>query len=266
MSDAEMQALAAEFNLSETTFVLPPEQPTHTARVRIFNRAHEMPFAGHPMVGTAFVLAQRSPSLAGPLHFEIPAGIATVTLERRDDVVTGAMVDAPKPFEELAEIPARDIARSVGLSSHDILVHIHQPVLAHVGNTYVFAQTTREALARATPDIGVFREVRAAHEALHARYSLFLYALDDLSAPTAEARMFAPLVGTIEDPATGSAAAPLAALRLARSGATNLSLVVHQGRYVGRPSVLRAEASRIADGIRARVGGSCVSVLRGTTR
>lgn len=267
MSDAEMQSLATEFNLSETTFVLPPSQPEHTARVRIFNRAHEMPFAGHPMVGTAFVLARRAASLDAPIRFEVPAGLATVTLEHRDGVVTGAMVDAPKPLDVVHEIPVADIARSVGLRVDDIITRAHAPVLAHVGNTYVFAEVTRDALARAIPDVSAFRAVRSAHECLHARYSLYLYAHDEVST-SIRARMFAPLVGTMEDPATGSAAAPLAALLLTtpdRAQLDRAAFTVHQGEYVGRPSVLRVEAYRAADGIRARVGGSCVPVLRGTT-
>lgn len=263
MSDAEMQAYAAEFNLSETTFVLPPSNSANTARVRIFNRAHEMPFAGHPMVGTAYVLARRDPSLTGPLRFEVPAGLATVAIESVKGAIVGAMVDAPQPLTVVTEIPADDVARSVGLEVADVVVSAHPPVLAHVGNTYVFACVTRDALDRAVPNTAAFREVRASHASLHARYSLYLYAHD---ASSLHARMFAPLVGTVEDPATGSAAAPLAALLLSLTDHDRAEYLIHQGAHVGRPSILRTEAHRTPDGIRARVGGPCVPVFRGTTR
>jgi trans-2,3-dihydro-3-hydroxyanthranilate isomerase len=92
---------------------------------------------------------------------------------------------------------------------------------------------------------------------------LYLYAHD---AASLRARMFAPLVGTVEDPATGSAAAPLAALLLSLTDRARAEYVVHQGAHVGRPSTLRTEAYRAPDGIRARVGGPCVPVLRGTTQ
>ena len=98
LSEARMQAVAAEFNLSETTFVLPPADPAHTARVRIFNRSEEMAFAGHPMVGTAYVLAAADPGLT-TATFEIPAGIVEIAIARNvDGAPVGATVEAPQPL------------------------------------------------------------------------------------------------------------------------------------------------------------------------
>src|SRR5712671_6363736 len=99
LSDGEMQSLAAEFNLSETTFVVPPENPANTARVRIFNRTSEMPFAGHPNVGTGWVLAGLGRDRDGVLRFEEIAGLVEVRIERgAGGALAGAVIDAPRPL------------------------------------------------------------------------------------------------------------------------------------------------------------------------
>lgn len=264
LSDGDMQRLAAEFNLSETTFVLPPEDPAHTARVRIFNRRHEMPFAGHPMVGTAFVLASRLGDAVDALTFEVPAGLVHIRLTRERDGVTSAEIDAPQPLTTGVTLAPLEIAASVGLTPEDIVTTAHPPLFATVGNTYVIAEVTLDAIARATPDLATFRRVLDTTPGLGNRYSLYVYARRD--ATSVEARMFAPIVGTWEDPATGSAATPLAALLLSISGGDRLSVDIHQGVTMGRPSLLRASAYRAVDGIRARVAGACIPVLSGVAR
>lgn len=264
LTDGEMQQLAAECNLSETTFVLPPTDAAHTARVRIFNRSHEMPFAGHPMVGTAYVVASRTPGAPDVFTFEVPAGLVTIRLAREGGVVTGAEIDAPQPLSTGVTLPPADIAASLGLSPADVVTAAHPPTFATVGNTYVIAELTHEALVRSTPDLAAFRRVLAATPGLGDRYSLYVYARRD--AATVEARMFAPIVGTWEDPATGSAATPLAALLLSIAGGDRLAVDIHQGVTMGRPSLLRASAHRATDGIRARVAGACVPVFSGSVR
>lgn len=264
LSDADMQRLAAEFNLSETTFVLPPSDPSHTARVRIFNRSHEMPFAGHPMVGTAHVVATRRAGLPEPFTFEVPAGLVTIRPHRVDGAMVGAEIEAPQPLVTGVQLSAADVAASVGLDPHDVLTSAHAPIFATVGNTYVIAEVAGAALPRSVPDLATFRRVLAATPALGGRYSLYLYARRD--GATVDARMFAPIVGTWEDPATGSAATPLAALLLSLDGGDRLAIDIHQGVTMGRPSLLHASAYRAADGIRARVAGQCVPVLSGRAR
>lgn len=264
LSDTEMQQLAAEFNLSETTFVLPPADPAHTARVRIFNRSHEMPFAGHPMVGTAFVVAARLAGTPERLAFDVPAGVVDIRLLRTGDVVTGAEIQAPRPLTTGVELTAADVAASVGLAPADIRVAHHPPLFATVGNTYVIAEVDPARLDDATPDLATFRRVLAATPGLEGRYSLYLYARTGPG--LVAARMFAPIVGTWEDPATGSAATPLAALLLSLSNDERMAVEIHQGVKMGRPSVLHATAWRTAGGIRAAVAGSCVSMLRGTAQ
>lgn len=263
IDDATMQSLAAELNLSETTFVLPPRDAENTARVRIFNRSHEMPFAGHPMVGTAFVLARAMEEPIDSLRFEIPAGVVRVRVNRVEGEVRGAVIEAPKPLTIGVRIPAEDIAPSVGLTPAAMVTSLHPPTLASVGNTYVIAEVTPGGLDQAVPDLTVFRRIREAHAGLEGRFSLYLYARRE---GTISARMFAPIVGTWEDPATGSAATPLAALLLSLSSKDREAYEIRQGAQMGRPSVLRTEAWRAADGIRASVGGDCVPVLSGKAR
>ncbi|MGK7866053.1 PhzF family phenazine biosynthesis protein [Falsiroseomonas sp. E2-1-a20] len=253
MTTAEMQALAAEFNLSETTFVLPPSDPANTAQVRIFTRTREMPFAGHPNVGTGFVLADRA--VGGVLRFEEIAGLVEVRLQ--DGVTT---IAAPQPLTLGAEFPAATIALCAGLEPWEVVTDRHAPVLASVGNPFVLAEVEPAALGRAAPDFAAFRAALAAAPALEGRLALYLYARDGAGVRT---RMFAPLGGTLEDAATGSAATPLAALLLHLSGDAEGAWDITQGVEMGRPSLLRTTARRGSDGIRATVGGGCVPVLRG---
>jgi trans-2,3-dihydro-3-hydroxyanthranilate isomerase len=260
LSDAEMQALAAEFNLSETTFVLPPANPAHTARVRIFNRTHEMPFAGHPNVGTGFVLAQQGRERDGVLLFEEIAGLVEIRIERSGGGVTGATIAAPQPLSLGMELPADRIARCAGLAPGDIVTTAHRPVVASVGVAFVLAETNAAALARAVPDIAAFRALVGETPDLKGRLSLYLYARDGARL---RARMFAPVAGTIEDPATGSAATALVPLLLSLGKEESAAYEIVQGVEMGRPSLLRVAARRTPDGIRATVGGGCVQVLSG---
>ncbi|HVX40624.1 MAG TPA: PhzF family phenazine biosynthesis protein [Gemmatimonadaceae bacterium] len=261
LSDAAMQSLANEFNLSETTFVLPPADPSHTARVRIFNRTTEMPFAGHPNVGTAYVLAREGIVRGDVLAFEEIAGLVEVRIERdTDGAVVGATIDAPQPLTTREHIPAEVVAACAGLEPGDVLRDAHPPLWASVGNPYVIAEVTGAALTRAAPQVAAFRSAIAERPTYAGRFSLYLYARDG---ERLRARMFAPLAGTFEDPATGSAATPLAALRLSLTGNQTVAYEITQGVEMGRPSLLRARAWRDGTAIRASVGGTCVPVLRG---
>ncbi|PTM43054.1 PhzF family phenazine biosynthesis protein [Bosea sp. 124] len=261
LSDAEMQSLAAEMNYSETTFVLPPADPAHTARVRIFHRTAEMPFAGHPNVGTGFVLARHGRDRDGVLRFEEIAGLVEVRIASGPDgEVTGATIAAPQPLSTGIELPADAIAACAGLDTADVVVGAHRPIQASVGVHFVLAEVRADSLGRARPDIAAFQALEQAFPALQGRLSLFIYVRDGAQI---RARMFAPLSGTWEDPATGSASATLAALLLSLDGGDSAAFSLTQGVEMGRPSQLRVTARRGADGIRATVGGSCVPVFRG---
>jgi len=261
LSDAQMQSLAVEMNLSETTFVLPPASPANTARVRIFNRVAEMPFAGHPNVGTGFVLAERARD--GMLIFEEIAGLVEVAIQHDDaGTLTGAKIGAPQPLSLGPKMPADLLAGCVGLTEADVVTSAHWPMMASVGNSFVIAEVTDEALSRARPELGAFAMAQAEFPHLGPkRLPLYLYA--HAGTGKLRARMFSPLSGTVEDSATGSAATPLAAMLLALSSEERLSFDITQGVEMGRPSLLHAAAYRGHDGIRATVAGSCVPMFEG---
>jgi trans-2,3-dihydro-3-hydroxyanthranilate isomerase len=259
MSDAQMQSLAAEMNLSETTFVLPPADPAHTARVRIFNRTAEMPFAGHPSVGTGYVLAQRG--AGGVLTLEVPAGVVEVNVDRdAQGAPIGAVIAAPQPLSLGAEFDAETIAACAGVDPSGVVVTEHRPVEASVGVGFIVAQLTEAALASASPNLAAFREAADKHADGAERLSLHLYSREQ---GRIRARMFAPLSGTWEDAATGSANAALAALLLSLTSDQTGKYEVSQGTEMGRPSRLKLTARRQDGGIRSTVGGGCVPMLRG---
>jgi len=261
LSDEEMQAIAAEFNFSETAFVLPASDPAHSARVRIFHRTCELPFAGHPNVGTGFVLAREGRDADGVLRFEELAGIIDVQVARdRNGAPTGATITAPQALAFAAEVPAPTIAACAGLAPNDIVTKRHHPIVASMGTPFVFAEVTPDALSRATPDLSAFRRAVAKRPELEGRFPLHLYAR---MVDCVRTRMFAPLDGTFEDPATGSANATLGGLLLSHTNDEQAAFTVLQGVEMGRPSRLDVIARRTPDGIRATVGGGCVAVTAG---
>jgi trans-2,3-dihydro-3-hydroxyanthranilate isomerase len=262
IDDATMQALASEMNYSETTFVLPPHDPANTARVRIFNRKHEMPFAGHPAIGTAFVMARRGLITSDAAHFELPAGIAHISIERdAQGSVVGGKVEAPQQLSLGLDIPPATVASCLGLAVSDILTVNHEPIIASAGNHYVCVETTEAALVRCEPDIAAFRRAAEERPSLNGRFSVLVYARNGNEL---HARMFAPLAGTWEDPATGSANAPLAGLLLSLSSDNYVEFLVRQGAEMGRPSFLRTTAKRTEHGIVVTVAGRCQPVFIGT--
>ena len=260
LDTATMQALAAEMNYSETTFVLPPSDPANTARVRIFNRTAEMPFAGHPNVGTGYALALTGRATGPVLRFEEIAGLVEVRVDGAAGQPQSAEIDAPQPLQLLGELTAEDVAPCLTLDPGQIVTATHPPVRATVGVDFVFVEVAPDALSAAAPDVTAFRRIESARPELEGRMSIFFYAAHD---DGIRARMFAPLSGTWEDPATGSANATLAALRLSLSGAETLAYEAVQGVEMGRESRLSLRAWRGEDGVRASVGGGCVPVFRG---
>ncbi len=271
LSDADMQKIATEFNYSESTFVLPPSDPTNTAQVRIFTPTTEVPFAGHPNVGTAYVLGSMAEVFGKPvgsvLRFEEEAGLVEVELARDGDRVVSTSITAPRPLEIGSTIDPATIAACTGLSLADIATRNHSPVFLSVGLKFAFAELADlDALGRAKPDPAAFEQ--AAMDYLHEGrdFSLFVYArLGDSG--DLRARMFAPLDNVTEDPATGSASAALAAyhasLRPEADGTFN-SLIT-QGVEMGRRSEIHLAAEKTGGVVgKVRVAGSCVPVMRGT--
>jgi len=266
----QMQQVAREFNYSETAFVLPAEQG-HDRRVRIFTPGSEVPFAGHPNVGTAFVLASSGEfgPLDAPLEvtFEEVAGLVPVSVQRRDADRIWCELRAPEALSLGPELPVAAVAEAVGLTPQDIVVDRHAPQVASVGLEFVVAELVdRSALERARPDSVAFeRLVRAGAAAgyVHLYVPVDPPGADDVAL---RARMFAPLDGVAEDPATGSANCALAGLLASIDPGPegDFSWRIAQGVEMGRPSLLQARARKV-DGhvIDVWIGGESVLVSEG---
>jgi trans-2,3-dihydro-3-hydroxyanthranilate isomerase len=268
LTSAQMQAVAAEFNLSETTFVLPPQDPAHTAQVRIFTPRAELPFAGHPNVGTAFVLAGATTSAARPITgdtmiFEEKAGLVRIQLLRDRSAVTGARLAAPQALSIGENIAREIVASACSIAPTDIDTRVHQPCIASCGIPLIFAAVaSRAALAAARPRTEIFAQQVPAALAT----GIHLYVETDTPVADIEARMFAPLYGVTEDPATGSANVALIALLATLRAEPDLRLErrISQGVDMGRPSLIVASAEKRAGKVvAAHIGGSCVPVMSG---
>ena len=242
LSTAGMQAIAREFNFAETSFVLPPADAANTAHVRIFTPEIEMPFAGHPNVGTAFVLAR-----AGVSHMRFEEAAGLVEIEIAGDI---PWVKAPRALELGHHVPPEIVAELTGLSTADIVTTRFAPQIASVGAGFLLAEVTPAALERASGDAAAFRrhgDIAGVGIHIHARLEQGAY----------DVRMFAPLSGVPEDPATGSAAAALGAFLHHLDG--EAKCVLHQGRHIGRRSRIETE---IRDGA-VWIGGRCARFAAG---
>jgi len=250
LDGATMQALAREINYSESTFVLPAEDGGH-AKIRIFTPVHEMRFAGHPTLGTAFVLA--GPLQLVEIRLETLAGIVPVRLERDENRIVFGRMEQPLPTVRPYDAEA-ELLSAVGVKRSELPVELYDNGVPHV---YVCLGSEDE-VARLRPDLNR------------------LLGLSDVvgvncfagSGSRWKTRMFAPSSGVAEDPATGSAAGPLA-LHLARHGRIGFGdeIEISQGAEVSRPSKLFARADGTAEKVeRVEVGGSAVVVARGEFR
>jgi len=263
LSTEQMQRIAVEFGYSETTFVLPPDDAAHTARVRIFTPSREIPFAGHPNVGTAYVLATSDPSLPDTLLFEEIAGLVPVRLLKENGTVTGAELLVPEALSCRSEVYPEQVAACLSLTTEDIRTEVHNPVVASVGLPFLVTElATRDALRRCVPNLQGFRAILP----LDGAVSIYAYTLDKDAGEQGDiqARMFTPRM--TEDPATGSATAAVTALLALHQDKTTLSLEVNQGVDMGRASVLRSGFDASSGKAVVRVGGSCVITMEGTFR
>jgi trans-2,3-dihydro-3-hydroxyanthranilate isomerase len=269
LSDGQMQAIAAEFNLAETTFVLPPKDPAHTAEVRIFTPRYEMPFAGHPNVGTAFALARAGASYGRAVGsdrvlFEEKAGVVPISLLKEGAVVTGARLASPQLLTLGSEIPAEVIASACSLSVDDLETRNHPPRIASCGVPFILAELKdRPRLAAAIARSDVFMREVAQQPAT----SILIYTQVAESGVDIRARMFAPHHGIPEDPATGSANVALVGLlaKLRPEADLLMSKIIAQGVEMGRPSLLQAEAEKKNGTVTATyIGGRCVPMMSGT--
>jgi trans-2,3-dihydro-3-hydroxyanthranilate isomerase len=249
LSENVMQELARELNLSESVFVFRPEQGGH-ARLRIFTPAREIPFAGHPTLGAALVLGQ--PMQLEEIRLETGAGIVPVMFERREGRAAFGWMSQPVPAVNPFPQSARLFA-ALGVSGSLLPVEIYDLGIRHV---YV-ALASRDEVAGLRPDLPALASLVDA--------GVNVFSGDGNRYKT---RMFAPGYGVNEDPATGSAAGPLAA-HLARHGRIGFGeeITIEQGEELKRPSLLYARAHGSAGRLeRVQVGGHAVLVARGEFR
>ena len=267
LSSAQMQAIAAEFVYSETTFVLPPRDAANTAWVRIFTPDREIPFAGHPNIGTAFVLATEG-SYSGlgtdQFIFEEMAGLVPVRKLRENGAIVGAELITPEPLSERTEVSAADLAACLSIDEQDIAVTAHKPKVVSVGLPFLVAEiASRSALAKCVPNLNAYKRILPLDDAK----SIYVYTRDVSHRPEEthtdiQARMFTGRM--TEDPATGSATAAMAALFARVHERPNLTLTVGQGFDMGRPSILYVSSKTQATRPEIRIGGHCVKVMEGS--
>jgi trans-2,3-dihydro-3-hydroxyanthranilate isomerase len=255
LDGALMQRIARELNLSETVFFLPSEQGCD-ARVRIFTPVGELPFAGHPVLGSAFVLGDLFSAAkvrAARVSLETGLGPVPVELERDGDRVVFGRMEQPipvaEPFERVAELLAALGLSGLGVPGSGLPVEAYRN-----GPRHVYVELASEAeVAGLSPDLRALAGFQGGVSCFAGHGTRW------------KTRMFAPFLGVPEDPATGSAAGPLA-VHLARHGRIGFGeeIEIRQGEEIGRPSVLYARAEGTADRIeRVLVGGSAVIVARG---
>jgi len=243
--EEQLQPLAAELKLSETVFVYPPSAEGHV-RIRIFTPSLEVPFAGHPILGTAFVLA--GPLQLDEIRLECGAGVVPVRLERDGSrIAFGWMTQPPFSHEPYPEADA--LLALLGVEAAQSPVELYRQGPQHV----VVELASPEAVGALRPDFGALEALSPYGTACIAR-----------DGDAWKARVFVPAHGVPEDPATGSAAGPIA-LHLARHGrvAFGEEIEIRQGTEIGRPSTLHAVARSETD---IEVGGSAVVVARGEFR
>ncbi len=266
LSTAQMQSIATEFNYSETTFVLAPQNLAHTAHVRIFTARVEVPFAGHPNVGTAVVLARELESAGhSPVDqflFEEAAGLVPVRLIRSAGIVVAAELTAPKALSVGASVSVEDAAASLSLTPADIGTAVHLPQVLSVGLPFLVVEVhSRDALRRARPNALVHERILPPI----GTDAVFAYARGVLCGEL-HARVFAPMDASPEDPATGSANAAAIAMLAGLHPLVNGELAwrIEQGVDMGRPSLLLGRTEKRGGEVTAvRIAGNAVPVMHG---
>ena len=269
LSGEQMQAIAREFNFSETIYILPPRDPVNSARLRIFTPAAEVPFAGHPTIGGAVLIAQMDAAdMLGQqelqIALELGVGLVPCGVRKPKGRAVRAVFEAPQLPQKIAEVDAAEAARALGLAGTDIGFGAHAPSVYSAGLPFVFVPlASQEAIGRAKPKMEAWDGLVAPQQCIGA----FVYC-EHAGSDTAHvhARMFAPGYGVPEDPATGSAAAAFAGvcLEFERPGEGEHQIIIEQGVEMGRRSEI-ALTMTVRNGALAgvSVGGAAVIVASG---
>lgn len=248
LPEADLQRIAREFNFSETTFVFPADDPANHAKVRIFTPTMEVPFAGHPVIGTAVALTDSG----GPEEMTLELGVGPLKCQAAQGE---AAFTTAVPLEIMAEPDLELVVSTLGLKTADIVTDTHVPTLATLGLPFTITElASRDTLSRIEIDLSKMRIGAAAHPA-SLDFAQFVYWIDG---DAIHARMFAPLDNIPEDPATGSATATLAALLVQIIGKEQ-TFTLHQGEDMGRHSVIGVQTSNGA----ITISGSATRTMEG---
>ena len=274
LDGAAMQRIAAEFNYSETTFVLPPPEGSDCiATVRIFTPVNELPFAGHPNVGTAYHIARLGDLFGRSVDeaFRFSEGAGPVDCRvRRDGQRLSASIAAPRPLEIGDQIDPAVVAACASLPPAAISGANHPPITVSVGLAFAVAELGSLAdLTAARPDGAAFAAANEGYRHADFGLSLMLYVRTAGDPLKLRARMFAPLSNIPEDPATGSAAGALCAYlaSLLPESEGELAFTLDQGVEMGRPSRIEVTVEKHGAALGAvRIGGTCVEMMRGQLR
>ena len=244
LTDDQMQKIAKEFNFSETTFVLPSENG-HTKRVRIFTPMHEIPFAGHPNIGTAFILAKTGVlgdfEKALNITFEEKAGIVPIKIKRTKDSYS-CELEAPEQFSISEEISTKLVADALSIEKTEIKTDNHQPIIASSGFPFLLVELKSiESLKKVKVNHPGFEDLPKNTTPLNIHLYTKSNGQEDF-----KTRMFAPLHGIMEDAATGSANCALTGLLAHLTPQENgtYSYTFSQGVEMGRPSILHGKADK----------------------
>ncbi len=263
--DDRLQSIAREFNFSETVFVYPPRDPKHTKRVRIFTPGNELPFAGHPTIGTAIVLEHLGivPMKGAETTIVLEEGVGPVpvVLRKKEQTPLFAQLTAAK-LPEFTDVvpPVETIARLLGVQIADVNVERFPLRFVSVGFPFLFVAVKSRSV------LGAIRIDTATMERLQLKEIFVFTDEPEQQHFHFRARMFAPLIGIPEDPATGSAAAAFAGYLASRDPRSDgiLQWNIEQGFEMGRPSLLFIEAEKKNGAITAvRVGGNAVMMMHG---
>lgn len=271
LDDAAMQKIAAEFNLSETVFVLPPDNPTHSARIRIFTPGRELPFAGHPTVGTAILLAQErfgdiERDQDAVIVLEETIGTVRCGVKLKPNAAGFAEFDCPRQSKPhgISLGDKSEVAAALNLATSDIGFENHRPTAYEAGVPFAFVPVRdMAALAQAKPDLKAWSTAFGNS----GKNDAYVYCRETKFHDAGfHARMFAPSMGIVEDPATGSAVAAFAGVIRDHDGLGDGThfVRIEQGFEMNRPSLIDLEIDIQSGELKAtRIGGQAILVARG---
>lgn len=263
LSESVMPSIARELNLSETVFVLPSRDPRHTRRIRIFTPGMELPFAGHPTIGTAALLYHHGIVTSKQIVLEEGVGPVEISIDDSGSLMQASFRVTHQHEWREVDITSAQFAALLGLEPAEIGIDGHDPAAISAGVPFTFIPVRdKSALSRAHLNLEQWRQLLSSAWAPH----VYIFTIDDGLPSTIRSRMFSPAMAITEDPATGAAAAAIASYlpRMFRPGDGRHQWRIEQGHEINRPSIIHITAS-VRDGIlvTCEVGGTTVPMGEG---